>query len=112
MKFSTTLPFSTLGIGKANILGRHHDQSPRFSLSLGASALFAYVGTPSCLAVMPQAIKARIPFVAPFTGAMALRTPFNANVFHIRASYNDETALIVRQLDNLGVKRIAVFLPK
>jgi ABC-type branched-subunit amino acid transport system substrate-binding protein len=72
-------------------------------------ALFAYVGTPTSLAALPLAIKARIPFVAPFTGAMALRTPLHPNVFHIRASYNDETALIVRQLANLGLKRVAVF---
>ena len=29
--------------------------------------------------------------------------------FHIRASYNDETGLIVRQLTSLGLKKIAVF---
>ena len=50
-----------------------------------------------------------MPFFAPFTGAMALREPFNRNVFHLRASYNDETALIVKQLTRLGLKKIAVF---
>mgnify|MGYP003405088931 FL=1 len=35
--------------------------------------------------------------------------PFSRYVFHVRASYFDETALIVRQLTNLGLKRIAVF---
>ena len=44
-----------------------------------------------------------------FTGAMALRQPFNRLAFHLRASYNDETALIVKQLTNLGLKKIAVF---
>ena len=50
-----------------------------------------------------------MPFFAPFTGAESLRQPFNRLVFHVRASYYDETALIVRQLVSLGVKKIAVF---
>lgn len=50
-----------------------------------------------------------MPFFGPFTGAEALRQPFNRLIFHVRASYYDETALIVRQLTNLGLKKIAVF---
>ena len=72
-------------------------------------ALFGYIGTPTSLAALPMAIKEKIPFIAPFTGAMALREPFNRHAFHVRASYNDETALIVKQLTNLGLKKIAVF---
>lgn len=72
-------------------------------------ALFGYIGTPTSLAALPVATAARAPFFAPFTGAMGLRQPFNRYAFHLRASYNDETALIVRQLTNLGLKKIAVF---
>ena len=72
-------------------------------------ALFGYIGTPTALAAMPQVIKDKVPFIAPFTGAMGLREPLHKNVFHLRASYNDETALIVKQLDNLNLQRIAVF---
>ena len=72
-------------------------------------ALFGYIGTPTSLAALPLVNKAQIPFIAPFTGAMALREPFNKLAFHLRASYNDETALIVKQLTNLGLKKIAVF---
>ena len=72
-------------------------------------ALFGYIGTPTSLAALPLATKAQTPFFAPFTGAMGLRQPFNRMAFHMRASYNDETALIVRQLTNLGLKKIAVF---
>ena len=72
-------------------------------------ALFGYIGTPTSLAAMPLVNKAQVPFIAPFTGAMALREPFNKLAFHLRASYNDETALIVKQLTNLGLKKIAVF---
>jgi len=72
-------------------------------------ALFAYVGTPTSLAALPLATAAKTPFYAPFTGAMALREPFNRYAFHLRASYNDETALIVNQLVQLGRSKIAVF---
>jgi ABC-type branched-subunit amino acid transport system substrate-binding protein len=72
-------------------------------------ALFGYIGTPTSVAALPLAVKARMPFFAPFTGAMALREPMNRNAFHLRASYNDETGLIVKQLTTLGLKKIAVF---
>jgi branched-chain amino acid transport system substrate-binding protein len=72
-------------------------------------ALFGYIGTPTSVVALPMAVKDKIPFIAPFTGAMALREPFSRYAFHMRASYNDETALIVRQLTNLGLKKIAVF---
>ena len=72
-------------------------------------ALFGYIGTPTSLAAVPLANKAQVPFIAPFTGAMALRDPFSKYVFHLRASYNDETALIVKQLTTLDLKKVAVF---
>ena len=72
-------------------------------------ALFGYIGTPTSLAALPLAVKDKVPFIAPFTGAMSLRDPFQRNVFHVRASYNDETALIVKQLTHLGLSKIAVF---
>jgi len=72
-------------------------------------ALLGYVGTPTCLAALPQVVDSKIPFFGPFTGAEALREPFHKSVFHLRASYYDETALIVRQLTALGLKKIAVF---
>ena len=74
----------------------------------GVFALFGYVGTPTSLAALPVLTAAQVPFVAPFTGAQALREPFNRQVFHVRASYYDETALIVNQLAALDRKRIAV----
>ena len=72
-------------------------------------SLFGYIGTPTSVAALPLATAAKAPFFAPFTGAMALRQPFNRFAFHLRASYNDETGLIVRQLTGLGLKKIAVF---
>ncbi|RQP26368.1 ABC transporter substrate-binding protein [Piscinibacter terrae] len=72
-------------------------------------ALFGYVGTPTCLAALPLINEAKIPLFGPFTGAEALRDPFSKWVFHLRASYYDETGLIVKQLTELGLKKIAVF---
>lgn len=74
-----------------------------------AFALIGYVGTPTSLAALPLVNQARIPFFGPFTGAQALREPLSKWVFHVRASYYDETALIVRQLTSLGLTKIAVF---
>jgi ABC-type branched-subunit amino acid transport system substrate-binding protein len=67
------------------------------------------VGTPTTLAALPLANEHRVPLFGPFTGAQALRDPFSRYVIHVRASYFDETALIVRQLTGLGLKKIAVF---
>ena len=72
-------------------------------------ALFGYVGTPTSLVALPLATAARTPFIAPFTGAQALRDPFNRYAFHLRASYFDETARIVNQVTQVGMKRVAVF---
>ena len=78
-------------------------------IDAGAFALFGYIGTPTSMAALPLINAARMPFVAPFTGAEALRTPFNRNAFHVRASYFDETAEIVKQVTAVGLKRIGVF---
>jgi len=72
-------------------------------------ALFGYVGTPTCLSALPQVNESRTVFFGPFTGAESLRDPFSKNIFHLRASYYDETALIVKQLTSLNLNKIAVF---
>lgn len=74
----------------------------------GVFALFGYVGTATSQAALPLATAEKLPFFAPSTGDQALREPFNRYVFHLRASYLDETAAIVRQLTSVGIKRIAV----
>ena len=72
-------------------------------------ALFGYVGTATSLAALPLATEAKVPFFAPFTGAQALREPFNRYAIHVRASYFDETAAIVRQVTAVGIRKLAVF---
>lgn len=85
------------------------EENTRKLLEDDVAALFAFVGTPTSVVALPLATKAKVPFIAPFTGAMSLRQPFNRYAFHVRASYNDETALIINQLHNLGLKKVAVF---
>ena len=75
----------------------------------GVFALFGYVGTPTSNAALPIFTQAKVPFFAPFTGAQTLREPFNRQIFHIRASYVDETEHLVDRLASLGTKNIAVF---
>jgi branched-chain amino acid transport system substrate-binding protein len=76
----------------------------------GVFALFGYIGTPTSLAAMPLVKAEQIPFFAPFTGAASLRDAASSKyAVHLRASYDDETALMVKHLTNLGLKRIAVF---
>jgi branched-chain amino acid transport system substrate-binding protein len=72
-------------------------------------ALLGYVGTPTGVAHLPVVTQAKVPLVGMFTGAEALRVPFNRYVFHVRASYYDETEKIVEQVVSLGGKKIAVF---
>lgn len=75
----------------------------------GVFALFGYIGTPTSLLALPLATEAKLPFFAPFSGAQALREPFNRYAIHVRASYFDETAAVVRQTTSVGIKKIAVF---
>ncbi|MDP3651970.1 MAG: ABC transporter substrate-binding protein [Rhodoferax sp.] len=75
----------------------------------GVFALFGYVGTPSSMAALPLATEAKVPFFAPLTGAQSLREPFNRYAIHVRASYFEETAAIIKQMTAVGIKKIAVF---
>jgi ABC-type branched-subunit amino acid transport system substrate-binding protein len=72
-------------------------------------ALIGYVGTPTSVPAIPVFTEAKVPFVGPFTGAESLRAPFNRYIFHVRASYYDETDKIVEQVVSIGGKNIAVF---
>ncbi len=72
-------------------------------------ALIGSVGTPTTLAAVPAINAAGIPLIGPFTGAQVLREPFNRNLFHVRASYFDETERIVQHLSTVGITKIAVF---
>ena len=72
-------------------------------------ALLGYVGTPTGVAHLKVTTAAKVPLVGMFTGAEVLREPLNRYVFHVRASYYDETDKIVEQVVSTGGKKIAVF---
>jgi branched-chain amino acid transport system substrate-binding protein len=85
------------------------DNTKKFIAEDRVFALFAYVGTPTSQASLPIFTEARVPFIAPFTGAELLRAPFNRYIFNVRASYYDETEAIVEHLTRIGARKIAVF---
>jgi len=72
-------------------------------------ALLGYVGTPTGTEHIKVTAPAKVPLVGMFTGAEALRAPMNRYIFHVRASYYDETEKIVEQVLSTGGKKIAVF---
>ena len=72
-------------------------------------ALLGYVGTPTGVAHLPVVNQARVPLVGMFTGAEVLRVPMSRYVFHVRASYYDETDKIVEQVVSTGGRKISVF---
>lgn len=76
----------------------------------GVFALIGAVGTPTSRSATPVARDAKVPYIAPFTGAAFLRDA-NAlpNVVNMRSSYNQETEeMVARLTEDLGIRRIAV----
>ena len=73
-------------------------------------ALFGFVGTGNVLALNKNKVleEAGIALLAPYTGAKDLRDPMNPQIFHIRASYTDQTARMVEHLHTIGLRRFAV----
>jgi ABC-type branched-subunit amino acid transport system substrate-binding protein len=72
-------------------------------------ALMGFYGSSPTAAVLPVLDANGVPLVGTISGAEALRKPVNRHMFHLRASYGDETAAIVKNLTTVGLKRIAVF---
>ena len=71
-------------------------------------ALMSCMGTANTAAVLPLIEQQGVPCVGPVTGASSLRQPGQKNVFHVRASYRDETVRVVQQLVQMGLKDIAI----
>lgn len=72
--------------------------------------LFSYVGTPTTVKILPLVQDAQTPLVGVFTGANALREPFNRYVINVRASYYQETdTAVTHMVNDLKLKKIAVF---
>jgi branched-chain amino acid transport system substrate-binding protein len=85
------------------------------SLVNDAFALLAFYGSsPTTQAMNDVFGPAKVPLVGTISGADSLRLPTSTNpntryMFNIRASYANETDIIVSQLVSLGLKNIAVF---
>jgi len=75
----------------------------------GVFALCGYAGTATCLAAYPAIVESGIPLVGALTGAESVRK-FAPNIFHTRASYNQECQTLARQLLAFGdMSRVAIF---
>ena len=76
----------------------------------GVFSLIGAVGTPTSRSATPVAREARMPYIAPFTGAEFLRNAESLpNVVNMRSSYYQETEEMVERLtEDLGITRIAV----
>ncbi|TAD87944.1 MAG: ABC transporter substrate-binding protein [Alphaproteobacteria bacterium] len=73
-------------------------------------ALIGAVGTPTGTAIAPITRDAGVPLIGLFTGAEALRAPDLRNLVHVRASYFQETEMMVERLTrDLGVTRIGIY---
>lgn len=71
-------------------------------------ALMGFYGTASSTAVLPVLDEAGVPLIGTISGAENLRNPELRHIFHLRASYGDETAEITKNLVTVGLTRIAV----
>lgn len=90
---------------------RTADHTRELIASRNIFALFGYVGTPTSRAAMPIALQARVPYLFPFTGAEVLRKPVHPWGFNVRASYFDETEVMVeRMTGDLGLRKVALLM--
>ena len=71
-------------------------------------ALMGFYGSSPTAAVLPVLDETGVPLIGTISGAEALRKPVNRHMFHLRASYGDETAAIVKNLTTVGLNRVAV----
>jgi ABC-type branched-subunit amino acid transport system substrate-binding protein len=71
-------------------------------------ALFLYRGTPTTEAVLPMIQEAKVPLIAPVSGANSLHEPMHRYLFNVRAKYRNEVGMIVRQVSAMGMKKLAV----
>ena len=71
-------------------------------------ALMSCMGTPNNAAILPMVEDSNLPYLAPFTGASSLRKASTRNVFHVRASYAEETQRLVQKLMGMGIKDLGI----
>jgi branched-chain amino acid transport system substrate-binding protein len=74
----------------------------------GVVCLFLNRGTPHTQGLIPLLAKAKIPLVAPSTGAMILHDPVQPWIFNVRATYQREAERAIAHLSLVTIKRIAI----
>jgi branched-chain amino acid transport system substrate-binding protein len=70
--------------------------------------LIGCLGTPSNTAITPLIEATTMAHLGPLTGATSLRRPDQRNIFHVRASYTNETRRLVQNLVGMGIKDLAM----
>lgn len=66
-------------------------------------------GTPTAKAVLPIIERARVPFLFPRTGDLAVRDPFNRYIFNLRSSFATEmTELVAYVVDKEKKRNVAI----
>lgn len=71
--------------------------------------LFNSTGTAQTAAVLPLLKETQTILFGPVTGASSMREAVNPHLFHVRASYAQETERIVSQLQQIGTSRVVFF---
>lgn len=71
--------------------------------------LFNSTGTAQTAAVLPLLKETQTILFGPVTGATSMREAVNPYLFHVRASYAQETERIVSQLQQIGTSRVVFF---
>jgi branched-chain amino acid transport system substrate-binding protein len=71
-------------------------------------ALMGCMGTPNNTAFTPMIEATDIVHLGPLTGAGSLRGANIKNVYHVRASYNDEISRLVTSIVAMGLKDLAI----
>ena len=79
----------------------------RFIEEFGVFALFAYPEASATGEVLELAHRARMPLIAPLSGASSVRQPGRA-VFTVRAGIADEAEQLVEYYSQLGLQRFAL----
>jgi branched-chain amino acid transport system substrate-binding protein len=76
----------------------------------GVFALLGGTGTPNGMAILPDVIANRIPWVAPATGSAQFGEPMKREVFTVYTNYIMESAMLVRHAANtLNISKVGVF---
>lgn len=70
--------------------------------------LIGCLGTANNAAITPLIEKTAMAHLAPLTGASSLRRADTQNLFHVRASYTDETRRLVQNLVSMGITKLTV----